>query len=225
MTTTRISWSGALGSTSITFGLLKSRCTTPTRCAAARPAAICRAMGRMSVGLESPLPVEPVGQRLAAEQLHRKKNDLSYRSVSTWRAVAEHIVDSTDVGMRHLPRQVHFALEERDRALAIRDRRQDRLEGDPFAQLQIFRLIELAHAALRQVADDAKAEGHDIAGAKDGLRRSCPLRPTGASGRGLVIRVARRRRRLRLGLTTEQALNGEVCVDARDHFFTAQKAS
>ena len=79
VTTTRISWSGALGSTSITFGLLKSRCTTPTRCAAARPAAICRAMGRMSVGLESPLPVKPVGQRLAAEQLHRKKHDVLCR--------------------------------------------------------------------------------------------------------------------------------------------------
>ena len=34
---------------------------------------------------------------------------------------------------------------------------QDRLQRDVFAQLQILRLIEFAHAAPSQVADDAKA--------------------------------------------------------------------
>ena len=82
--------------------------------------------------------------------------------------MAEDVVDSTDVRVRHLPRQVHFALEQHDRALVIGDVRQDGLERDPFAQLEILRLVELAHAAFRQVADDAEAEGHDVAGAKDG---------------------------------------------------------
>ena len=40
VTTARISSSARAGFTSMTLWLLKSRCTTPTRCAAVRPAAI-----------------------------------------------------------------------------------------------------------------------------------------------------------------------------------------
>ena len=89
--------------------------------------------------------------------------------------MAEHVVDSTDVGMRHLPRQMHFPLEQQDRAFVIGDGRQDGLQRDVFVQLQILRLVELAHAASRQVADDAKARGDDIARAKDGLNRAVPI--------------------------------------------------
>ena len=40
--------------------------------------------------------------------------------------------------------------------------RQDGLERDPFAQFEIFCLVQLAHAALGKVTHDAEARGDDV---------------------------------------------------------------
>ena len=81
------------------------------------------------------------------------------------------VVDAADVRVCHLPREVHFALEQLDRAFVGGDGGQDGLQRDVLAQLQILRLIEFAHAAPRQVADDAKARGEDITGPKCRFRK------------------------------------------------------
>ena len=61
------------------------------------------------------VPPELVGQRLAAQQLHRENHDLAGRLVTRSRvAVPEDVVDATDVRVRHLSRQVHLALEQQD---------------------------------------------------------------------------------------------------------------
>ena len=128
-------------------------------------------------GGELAISLERVGQRLAVQQLHREKDDFVGRSASPRRSgpVAEDVVDATDVRVRHLPRQVHLALEHHDRAL-VGDVRQDGLERDPFAQFEILRLVELAHAAFCKVADDAEAEGDDVTSPKDGGRRCLSVR-------------------------------------------------
>ena len=81
-----------------------------------------------------------------------------------------------------------------DRALVVGDVRQDGLERDPLAQFEILRLVELAHAAFRQVADDAEAEGDDVTGAKDGG----PGRPSlcrRRAGGVVIVRVLPARQR------------------------------
>ncbi len=116
---------------------------------------------------EPSVPPELVGKRLAVQQLHREHHDLAGRPVTRSRvSVPEDIVDTTDVRVRHLSRQVHLALEQQDRTLVSRDVRQDGLERDPLAQFEILRLVELAHAAFRKVADDAEAERDDVASSK-----------------------------------------------------------
>ena len=134
---------------------------------------------------EPSVPPELVGQRLAVQQLHRENHDLAGRPVARSRvSVPEDIVDSTDVRVRHLSRQVHLALEQQDRALVSGDVRQDGLERDPLAQFEILRLVELAHAAFRKVADDAEAEGDDVASSK----HRGPRRPSlGHSESGCVV--------------------------------------
>ena len=57
-----------------------------------------------------------------------------------------------------------------------RDVRQDGLERDPLVQLEILRLVELAHATLRQEPHDAESEGDDVTGPEHG----------GPGGRGSI---------------------------------------
>ena len=112
------------------------------------------------------IPMEPGGQGLAVQQLHREEHDLVVRPVSACSrvSVAEDVVDTADVRMCHLSRQVHLALEPHNRALVVGDVRQNRLERDALAQFEILGRVELAHSPFRQVAHDAEAEGDDIAG-------------------------------------------------------------
>ncbi len=98
------------------------------------------------------------------------------------------------------------------------DVRQDGLERDPLVQLEILGLVELAHAAFREVADDAEAEGDDVTGPKDGGPRRPSLDRWG-DGRLVIVRSLRRGRRRCLDLATEQALNREMGIDPRDHLF------
>ena len=165
---------------------------------------------------EPSIPPELVGQRLAVQQLHREEHDLVARLSARSRvSVAEDVVDAADVRVRHLSRQVHLALEPHDRALVVGDVRQDGLERDPLVQLEILGLVELAHAAFREVADDAEAEGDDVAGPKDGGPRRPGVDRCGGSPRPRA--GMRRGRRPCLDLATEQALDREMRIDARDH--------
>ena len=177
-------------------------------------------------GREPSIPLELVGQRLAVQQLHREKHDLVGRVVGSRGSgpMPEDIVDAADVRVRHLSRQVHLALEPDDRALVGRNVRQDGFERDPLAQLEILGLVELAHPAFRQEADDAETEGDDLASPKDGLTGRPGLARLGARGSVGVGRLCRGRR-TRLGLPTEQPLDGEMGIDARDHLFRLRPAS
>ena len=171
----------------MTLWLLKSRCTTPDAVRGGQASRHLADERQDLRGGEPSIPPELVGKRLAVQQLHREKHDLVARSVAarSRASVAEDVVDATDVRVRHLSRQVHLALEQHDRSLVTGDVRQDGLERDPLAQFEILRLVELAHAAFRQVADDAEAEGDDVACSKDGG----PWRPSLSRRRagGVVI--------------------------------------
>ena len=96
--------------------------------------------------------------------------------------------------------------------------RQDGFERDPLAQLEILGLVELAHPAFRQEADDAETEGDDLASPEDGLTGRPGLTRLGACGIVGVGRLCRGRRTC-LDLPTEQPLDGEMGIDARDHLF------
>ena len=113
---------------------------------------------------EPPFTAELLCQCLAVQQLHRQQHDVLSRVVRPcWSgSVSEDVVDATDVRMGNLPGEVHLTLEQRDRTLVGGDMRQDGLEGNPFAQFEIFRLVQLAHAALGQVPHDAEARGDDV---------------------------------------------------------------
>ena len=65
-------------------------------------------------------------------------------------------------GMRHLPRQERFALEPCNRPLVLGDLRPDRLERDVLVELEILGLVQLAHAAAGDEADDAEAVGDEL---------------------------------------------------------------
>ena len=64
--------------------------------------------------------------------------------------------------MRDLPGQVHLALEQHHEAFILAGRGQDRLERDALVQLEVLRLVQLAHAALGEVTDHAEAVCDDV---------------------------------------------------------------
>ena len=65
-------------------------------------------------------------------------------------------------GMGDLPRQERLALEPRNRLRVLRDLGLDRLERDVLVQLEVLGLVQLAHAAAGDEADDAEAVGDDL---------------------------------------------------------------
>ncbi len=156
---------------------------------------------RQAVGdRESSITPELLGQRLAVEQLHGEEHDLVGRAgphitglalSAVEGLVAEDVVNPAHVRMRHLAREVHLALEHRDRALVLGDAREDRLERYAFVQLEILGFVELAHAALRDIADDAEAQGDDVAGLEHGrFRRTCA--DGGLPGQLVIASIVRR---------------------------------
>lgn len=112
-------------------------------------------------------PLEPRRERLPLEQLHGQEDDR--RPIGL--GVVADVEDPADVRVGDLARQVDLALEAVDRPLLGGDRRVHRLERDPLAQVAVLRLVDLAHAAAREEADDPVAAGEDGAGLEDGGRR------------------------------------------------------
>ncbi len=109
------------------------------------------------VGGHAPRP-QPLGQRLPVQELHRDERDRGRgHAVHGRRTVHEDIEDPADVRVRHLPRQERFTLEAGDGPLVLGDFGPDRLQRQVLVQLEIFGLVDLAHAAARHEADDAEA--------------------------------------------------------------------
>ena len=120
---------------------------------------------------------QPLGQRLAGQELHRDERDRGRgHAVHRRRAVHEEVEDPADVRVRHLPRQERFTLEAGDGPLVLGDLGPDRLQRQVLVQLEIFGLVDLAHAAARHEADDAEA-------IRDELFCLKCLRPRGGHGK------------------------------------------
>jgi hypothetical protein len=73
----------------------------------------------------------------------------------------DHVVDATDVRVRHLAPEPHLRVEARE--LLLVDRVGQELQGDGLPQLQVLRPVHLAHPAAAQERHDAKATGENSA--------------------------------------------------------------
>ena len=90
-------------------------------------------------------------QRQAAHQFHH-----DVRPVLGLRRLAD-VVDRTDVRVIERRGRARFALEAEQVFFRGRKRRREELDGDVAPQLQIVRLVHLAHAARAEGRDDFKA--------------------------------------------------------------------
>ena len=88
----------------------------------------------------------------------------------------EEVEDPADVRVRHLPRQERSRLKRAMAPLVLGDLGPDRLQRHVLVQLEIFGLVDLAHAAAGDEADDAEAIGDELFCLK------C-LRPRGRHGK------------------------------------------
>ena len=97
-----------------------------------------------------------------------------------------------DAGVADLPGELDLPLEALDHPGLGRDVGPDGLEGDPVAQLEVLRLVDLPHAALGQEPHDAVPARHDVL---RGEQRRCsgPGR-AGPFGGGQGRQVVRRDR-------------------------------
>ena len=80
---------------------LRSRCSTPQSCAAARPAQIWRAIS-VARSREAADALQQPGQIFAVDQLHRQEHAA---------VVLADVVDAADVAVRHLARDAHLVVE------------------------------------------------------------------------------------------------------------------
>ena len=75
--------------------------------------------------------------------------------------VGAELEDPADVPVGDAPRELDLALEALERRGIVRGRGADRLERHALGELEVLGLVDLAHAALRQEAQDAIAIGQD----------------------------------------------------------------
>src|SRR5262245_53661640 len=75
--------------------------------------------------------------------------------------MVEEVVGPADVGMRDPAGEVDLPPEALERVLSGRDRGQDRLERDTLAELEVLRLVQLAHPAACDEAPDAEPPGEN----------------------------------------------------------------
>src|SRR5262249_50950908 len=110
--------------------------------------------------LEPPDAREPLEQALAGQKLHREKDRLP---------MAPDVEHAADRAMRDPPRELDLALEALEGAGPRGDLRPDRLQREPDAQLLVLDLVDLAHAAAAQHADDAVALPDHVVGCEAAL--------------------------------------------------------
>ncbi len=122
-------------------------------------AAIWRTSGRASSTSIAPLAPQPGGERLALEQLHGEED---HRPAGR-EVVEADVEDAADVGVGDPARQVDLTLEALDRAGLAGVLRVDGLESQPLAQLEVLGLVDLAHAAAGDEADDPVAPADELA--------------------------------------------------------------
>ena len=106
------------------------------------------------LGAQTPAVREPLGERDARQELHRQKRE---------RLVVEHVEGAADVGVGDAAGEVDLAEEALHRPGVVRDVGADRLEGHALAQDLVLGLVDLAHAAAGDEAEDPEASGEDVA--------------------------------------------------------------
>ena len=121
----------------ITLAGLRSRCSTPLSCAAARPAQSCaRDLERLVLG-QAADAAQQRGQVLAVHVLHGEEG-VALRLAD--------VVDAAHVGMRDLARDAHLAVEALQPLGSSAQRLGQELQGHRLAELQVVRAVDLAHA-------------------------------------------------------------------------------
>src|SRR5262249_21908085 len=115
-------------------------------------------------GLHATGAAQTAHQGLAREQLHGQKRDAGALGF-----VKADVEDAAHVGMGHLAGQQDLALEPFDRAIVIGNFGAYGLERHVLAQLLVERLVDLAHAAVRDEAHDPIAARDQVPGLEAGL--------------------------------------------------------
>ena len=136
---------------------LRSRCSTPLACAAARPAHSFRAISTAFVGRQPADALQQRRQILAVDELHRQ--------IQLAVGLAD-VVDAAHVRVGDLARETHFGPESRARAF-IGPKRREEFQRDWLSELEVVRTIDLAHAATskctrRCESDWQRAPRHEI---------------------------------------------------------------
>ncbi len=108
------------------------------------------------LGGEPPDAPDQRGQVFAADQLHRQEH---------FAVVFADIEDTTDRGVRDLPRQPDFV---QDAAPRAGRRRPNELQGDGRSKRQIVSAPDLAHSAAAEARDHAIPAGEHLARGKSG---------------------------------------------------------
>jgi hypothetical protein len=110
---------------------------------------------------ERPGAAQQGGEGLALEQLHRQEAD-PLRAAGAGAQVEAHVEEAADVGVRHLACERDLPLELLQGPWFLGELSPEDLERHALAQLEILRLIDLAHATATEQASDAVAEGDQL---------------------------------------------------------------
>ena len=150
----------------------RSRWMMPCSCAASRPSAICRAMGRASSSGSGPLQVG------ALDQLHHQRALLD-------------AVDGSDVGMIQRRQHLRFALEARHVLRVAGQGGGQHLDGDVAFELGVAGAIDLAHAARAEGREDLIGAEFGAGGESHFLRSLVQFKTT-VMGEGGAVRPTTR---------------------------------
>ena len=136
------------------FGVFRSRWMIPTSWMACRPSATWMLMSKASSVGEAALLAEHLLQVDALEELHR---DVAHA------AVLAVLVDAADVAVRDLPRELDLAAETLGHLPGVHELGAQDLEGDHLVEHAVLGLVDHAHAAATERAQDLVAAGDDRA--------------------------------------------------------------
>ena len=148
---------------------LRSRCTIPLAWADSSASAIWIPRSRSGATSKGPLP-DPLGERLALQQLHRDE---------VLALVLVDLVDRADPGVVEGGGRPGLALETLERGLVLRHVRGQELERDVAAELRVLRLVHDAHAPAAELGRDPVVRDR----LTDHRRLSFELTPPPSAGR------------------------------------------
>ena len=164
-----------VAATSMTLALLKSRWTTPASWAAASAAAICSTSGRASSGGSRPRFESRSASVSPGEELHRQERA---RRRSWWKtSKMRQTLGCVTLRARWISRRkrsiARWSLATSGRIV---------FRATPLAQDLVLGLVDLAHAAAGDEADDAEAPARTSPSASPGARHICLPEPDGLDG-------------------------------------------